>query len=131
MKRLRVVVAEEHPILRLQIVAFLYHQSEVTIVGEAADGLEALRCVDELDPDVLILNLTLPIMDGWEVLRQLQQRQARVKVIILSAFADSSRATAEQFHCVADYINKDNPTRLARAMRELARKLNPITPILH
>ena len=60
MKKLRVVVAEDHDMLRSRVTAYLRLMAEVTLVVEAKDGEEALKCVDELDPDLLTLDMFMP-----------------------------------------------------------------------
>jgi YesN/AraC family two-component response regulator len=97
---------------------------EVTIVGEAKDGEEVLKCVDELDLDLLITDIYMPKLNGWQVLHHLQERQARTKVIVFSAYANPTFATVVQARGVFAYINKENPQALANAVKEAAKNMN-------
>ncbi|WP_153111849.1 response regulator [Propionivibrio limicola] len=80
----RIVVVDDHRLVRAGIVALLEDIPEVEIVGEASDGTQALKTVAELEPDLLILDLSMPEMSGFEVLERIHETHPRVKVIILS-----------------------------------------------
>src|SRR5262245_8566853 len=124
MKKLRVVVAEDSNIFRPTVLSYLRRLPEVTIVGEAKDGEEALKCVDELDPDLLIMDIQMPKLNGWQVLYSLQERQARTKVIIFSTYANPLFAPEVQAHGVVAYIDKGNPQALVEAITELAKSMD-------
>jgi len=121
MKKLRVVVAEDNDILRLTLTSYLRTMAEVNLVGEAKNGEEALRCVDELDPDLLTLDMYMPKLSGWGVLTHLQERQARVKVIVFSTGGNHSFDRAV-FSGVVAHVRKENPEVLAHAVRDLAQQ---------
>jgi len=122
MKKLRVVVAEDNDILRATLTSYLRRMAEVTLVGEAKDGLEALKCVDEVDPDLLILDIIMTKMSGWQVLDRLHQQQARVKVIVFSTYAEYVYGTAAPYPGIISYLGKENPEALTNAVRQLAQQ---------
>ena len=80
----RIVVVDDHQLVRAGIVALLEDVPELEVVGQAADGVQALRAVEELEPDLLILDLAMPEMSGFEVLARIQESSPGLKVIILS-----------------------------------------------
>jgi len=88
---IRILVADDHPVLRDGLIAVLSTQSDFEVIGEAASGLEAVRKVEELQPDVVLLDLEMPEMDGVEVLKQLRGSRPDVRVIIFTVFDTDER----------------------------------------
>jgi len=84
-KRVRVVFAEDHPVVRKGILASLAHHPHLEIVGEAKDGQEALRKAKELVPDVLLVDIEMPYLNGFALAETLRKELPQVKVLILSA----------------------------------------------
>jgi two-component system response regulator NreC len=87
---IRVVVAEDHHLVRQGIVKLLEGAADLQVVGEADDGAEAIRLVNTLQPDVIVLDIAMPQFDGLEALRELSARQPKPRVVILSMHADPS-----------------------------------------
>ncbi len=88
---IRILVADDHPVVRDGLVAILSTQSDFEIVGEAASGEEAVRQIRALSPDVLLLDLEMPGQDGVEVLKQLQAEQVPTRVVVFTAFDTDER----------------------------------------
>jgi DNA-binding NarL/FixJ family response regulator len=82
---IRVLIADGHPIVLEGLRSALAHQPGVQVVGEAADGMEAIEKAVNLDPDVVLMELKLPRVDGLTVLRSIQTRASRSKVILFSS----------------------------------------------
>ena len=89
----RVLIAEDHAGVRAALRSALATAGGIQVVGEAADGDEALRLVDSLSPDALLLDLGLPVMDGFAVARALAARPARPWIVVLTA--DGSAAARQ------------------------------------
>jgi two-component system, NarL family, response regulator NreC len=87
---LRVLLADDHAIVRRGLRSLIESQPGFTVVGEAADGLEALRLCDEWHPDAIILDVAMPRLNGIEVAERVQKLQPAPSVIILSMHADES-----------------------------------------
>jgi two-component system, NarL family, response regulator NreC len=87
-KMIRVVVAEDYHIIRQGVCKILEDFGEIQVIGEADNGADAIRLSRELQPDVLVLDISMPQMDGIEVLKELQGYIPRPKVVILSIHAD-------------------------------------------
>jgi NarL family two-component system response regulator LiaR len=87
----RIVLADDHPIVREGLHTLLETQPDFEVVAECANGEEALRITVQLQPDILLLDLEMPVMDGVETTRQLYQLPHRPRVIIFTAFDDDER----------------------------------------
>ena len=86
----RIVIADDHPIVRDGLKKLLQLEDDFEVVGEAGDGREVLEKVQELDPDVLLLDLRMPNLDGLSTLQALQQINKRTRVIVLTASEDKN-----------------------------------------
>lgn len=84
MSKIRILLADDHNVLRTGLKFLLNAQNDMAVVGEAATGREALRLARELLPDVLILDITMPEVDGLEVLKQLKREVPALRVLILT-----------------------------------------------
>src|SRR3989339_1774834 len=103
----KIVIAEDHKILREGLKSLLRTTEDLEIVGEAADGLEAIQCVEEYHPDLLLLDLSMPKMNGINVMRNLQSRFPETKILVLTIY-ESEDYILESFRSGADgYCLKD------------------------
>jgi DNA-binding NarL/FixJ family response regulator len=84
MGKKKIVIAEDHTILRQGLKALLKSNDTLEVVGEAEDGLEAVRCVDKKTPDLLLLDLNMPRMDGISVINEIKKRHPETKIIVLT-----------------------------------------------
>lgn len=116
------VIVDDHPVVRQGLRTFLAVQEGIDVVGEAGDGAEALARVGALTPDVVLLDLVLPGMDGVDVIGQLVARSPDSKVLVLTSFPDDDRLLAAVQAGAAGYLLKDvAPAELANAIRAVAR----------
>jgi DNA-binding NarL/FixJ family response regulator len=88
---IRILVADDHPVVRDGLVAILSTQPDFEVVGEAADGAAAVELVRRLAPDVLLLDLEMPVLDGVAVLKRLRQEDAHTRVVVFTAFDTDER----------------------------------------
>lgn len=84
MSVVRVLLAEDHHLVRQGLRALLEREPGIEIVGEAADGLEALQLIEDLQPDIVLMDITMPGLNGLEVLRRVRSRLPEVRVLVLS-----------------------------------------------
>ncbi|APP17750.1 MULTISPECIES: response regulator [Bacillus] len=85
---MRVVIADDHHIVRKGLVFFLQTQPDVDIVGEASNGEEALQVVRQTNPDIVLMDLSMPVMNGIEATKQMTLDMPEVRIVILTSYAD-------------------------------------------
>jgi DNA-binding NarL/FixJ family response regulator len=85
----RVLLVDDSPQVRQELRTLLPLVGDIEIVGEAADGREALRLAEALHPDVVLLDLQMPVMDGYEAARQIKARCSTCRVVALTVYVDS------------------------------------------
>jgi DNA-binding NarL/FixJ family response regulator len=121
MPKTRLLLADDHQILRQGLHALLSSETDLELVGEVGDGLEAVEQTAKLKPDVLSLDLMMPHLNGLEVARQLAKRAPETRIIILSMHAEEGYVL-EALRCgVLGYVLKDAGTEeLLRAIREVS-----------
>lgn len=106
-EKCRIVIAEDHTILREGLRALLSSNPDFEVIGEAEDGLDAIRCVEKLMPDLVLMDLTMPRMNGMEVIKEIKRRCPEVKIIVLTVHRTEEYVFAS-LHAGADgYVLKD------------------------
>jgi two-component system, NarL family, nitrate/nitrite response regulator NarL len=103
----RVFVAEDHPLYREGLVESIGNRPELELVGEAGNGRQALEQIRELEPDVALLDLKLPELDGISVLREMGGNQAETRALLLSAYVDGDLILEALEAGAAGYLSKD------------------------
>ena len=118
----RVVIADDHTSVRRGISQILKKVPNIQIVGEAADGIEALDLVESVSPDVLILDVEMPRLNGRQVAQRISEDELPVKVLVLSAYDDNQYILGMLENGVAGYLTKDEvPEQLVKAVHGVAR----------
>lgn len=115
---IRIVVADDHPIVRDGLVAVLGTQPDFAVVGQAGDGAEAVRLALELRPDILLLDLAMPVLDGVGVLQQLAAAASVTRAIVFTAYDTDERIVRAVQAGAQGYLLKGAPREdLFRAVR--------------
>ena len=121
MKAIQILLADDHSIVRMGIAAILGYESDIAVVGEAEDGEEAIRLARKFAPDLVLMDLMMPGMDGVEATRTIRETLPGTKVLILTTFgtsADVARAIAAGASgAIVKDISKDD---LVSAIRRVA-----------
>ncbi len=125
--RVRVLIADDHPLVREGLRTFL--GEDVAVVGEASDGEEAVRLALDLRPDVLLMDLRMPRVDGVEATRRLRDAGATCRVLILTSFSEEPRVGDAVRAGALGYLLKDlGRADLLRAVRDAARGVPTLHP---
>jgi NarL family two-component system response regulator LiaR len=115
---IRVLLVDDHAVVREGLRAFLELQDGMVVVGEAADGAQALEQADATAPDVVLMDLVMPQMDGVSAMRALRERAPRIRVIVLTSYLDDERLLPAIRAGAAGYLLKNaKPRDVARAVR--------------
>jgi DNA-binding NarL/FixJ family response regulator len=125
----RVLVVDDHQMVRAGLVTLLGATEDVTVVGQAADGSEAVVLAAELTPDVVLMDLSMPVLDGVEATRQMVTAVPGVRVVVLTSFSDRARVTDALAAGAIGYLLKDcEPPDLLAAIRAAAAGHVPLDP---
>ncbi len=116
-----VLLVDDHHVVRQGLRALLEAEPDLSVVGEAADGLEVAKLVEHLKPNVLVLDLVMPSLNGLEVTRHVRQRFPETRVVILSMYANEAYVLQALKNGADGYVLKDaTATELVQAVREAA-----------
>jgi NarL family two-component system response regulator LiaR len=115
---IRVLIVDDHAVVREGLRTFLELQDGIDVAGEAADGEEAIEVAERLRPDVVLMDLVMPVLDGLGAMRALRDRVPGARVIVLTSFADDDKLLPALRAGAAGYLLKNaQPQELARAVR--------------
>jgi two-component system, NarL family, response regulator LiaR len=116
--RIRVLIVDDHAVVREGLRTFLELQDGIAVIGEAADGVEAVELAVGLVPDVILMDLVMPRLDGIAAMREVRARVPESRVIVLTSFLDDQRLLPALEAGADGYLLKDvEPAELARAIR--------------
>ena len=104
---IKILVADDHVMIRKIVTSTLEQEAGFEIVGEAENGLEAVRKAEALKPNVVILNVTMPVLDGFEAARQIRKKLPEVAIVILSSNADKQFIEEAKKIGVRAYVPKN------------------------
>jgi len=126
----QVVLAEDNEAVRKGIRKLLNKAPDIEVVGEARDGYEALHLVSALQPDILLLDVEMPLLNGIEVARQLKIMGKDIPILVLSAYDDLEYIQEMLMNGAAGYLVKDEaPERIVEAVRGVAQgKVGWVSP---
>jgi DNA-binding NarL/FixJ family response regulator len=128
---IRVLLADDHAVVRQGLKTFLDLQDDIEVVAEAGDGRAAVDAADRTSPDVILLDLVMPVLDGVGALRVLRERDSAARVIVLTSFGDDDKLFAALRAGAAGYLLKDvEPNELVRAIRSAHAGQSPLSPAI-
>jgi DNA-binding NarL/FixJ family response regulator len=126
---IRLLVAEDHGVVRDGLIRLLSSLPDIEVVGAAADGAEAIRMANEHRPDVVLMDLRMPGMDGSEATRRLLENDPNAQVVILTSFSERDEILSALDAGAIGYLLKDaEPEELIRGVRAAAQGDSPLAP---
>ena len=129
MDKIKLLIVDDHAVVRQGLRGFLQLTEEFEVVAEGANGLEAVSLAQELQPDVVLMDLIMPEMDGIEATRRIKLANPDMKVLILSSFGDENNVLPAIQAGALGYILKDiDPEELADAIRKTAQGKTQLDP---
>lgn len=131
MKPIRVLLADDHTLIRAGIRALLERMERVEVVGEAGDGRHALKLIQELTPDVVLLDLQMPGLSGFDVLQETSQKFPDVKILVLSVHDNEEYALRALRSGAAGYLPKSAASaELEQAIGQVSRGELYLSPVI-
>ncbi|OXS55309.1 DNA-binding response regulator [Cohnella sp. CIP 111063] len=125
----RVLLADDHAIVRQGLKYFLNLQPDLEVVGEAANGREAIALARELNPDVVLMDLIMPVMNGIEATEQIRGEHPGMTVLVLTTFSEKDYVVSAIRAGANGYLLKDtDPERIAEAIRQAAQGVPQLDP---
>jgi len=129
MDKIKLLIVDDHAVVRQGLRGFLELTEEFDVVGEGTHGLEAVSLAQELQPDVVLMDLIMPEMDGIEATRRIKLANPDMKILILSSFGDENNVLPAIQAGALGYILKDiDPEELADAIRKTAQGKTQLDP---
>src|SRR3954463_16496594 len=125
----RVVLADDHVIVRDGLARLLDGADGIEVVGSVGDGEQAVATTVDLEPDVVLMDLAMPVLDGVEATRRITARAPATKVVVLTSFSDNTRVLEALDAGARGYVLKDaDGSEVVRAVRAAARDEAPLDP---
>lgn len=129
--QIRIAVVDDHMVVRKGIIAMLETEPDLLVVGEASNGREAVELAVQTQPDVILMDLVMPEMDGIEATRQIKQCAPNVHVLVLTSFSSNDKVLPSLNAGAIGYLLKDsNTTDLVRAIHQVARGEGSLHPLV-
>jgi two-component system response regulator NreC len=129
--KIRILVADDHDIVRKGLRFVLERQQDMEIVGEAADGRQAVQMAEELNPSIVLMDIAMPQLNGIDAAAQILKRNPDIRVIILSMYADEEFLVRALTAGIKGYLVKDSvEADLVRAVRAVASGRSFFSPVI-
>lgn len=130
-KKIRVLIADDHQVVREGLTSILESKGEIEVIGQAADGKEAVAKTRELLPDVVLMDISMPNMNGVEATRQIKKENPQIGVVVLTMYADEEYIFDLVRAGAAGYLLKDaDSAQIAKAIRAVSKGESMIHPAI-
>jgi NarL family two-component system response regulator LiaR len=128
---IRILIADDHAVVREGLRALIEAKPDMELVGEAEDGVEAVLLARSLKPDVILLDLLMPRMDGIEAIAEIKQENPNARILVLTSFAGDDKVFPAIKAGALGYLLKDSPSQvLIQAIREVHRGESSLHPTI-
>jgi NarL family two-component system response regulator LiaR len=126
---IRILVADDHAVVRKGLLALIQTEEGMEVVGEAAHGAEAVELAAALHPDVILLDLVMPRMDGIEAIRGIRQNDPEARILVLTSFSEDEKVlTAIEVGAMGCLLKDATPEELLRAIRDVHQGRSALNP---
>lgn len=126
---IKILIADDHHVVRRGLLFFLKTQKDIEVVGEAKNGLEAVELVEHLQPNIVLMDLVMPELDGIQATKRIKERWPDVQVLMLTSFSDKDHVMPAIEAGAAGYQLKDiEPDDLVESIRAIMRGENTLHP---
>jgi len=131
MTGIRILLVDDHPVVRKGIRAMLDTVDEMEVVGECANGREAVQAYESLLPEVVLMDLVMPVMDGVEAIQAIRAKHPRARILVLTSFTTDDKVFAAINAGASGYLLKDSdPEDLVRAIFQVQRGESSLHPAI-
>ena len=131
MQPLRILVADDHALVRRAMIALLDGWEDIQIVGEAADGVEVVRLAEETSPDVVLMDLEMPRLDGVAAIKRIKEKKLRSKILVITSYGDEDLVLSAVRAGANGYLLKTTmPDELVSAIWEVHKGGAPLDPAI-
>lgn len=129
MSKIKVILADDHSVLRTGLKLLLNNEADLLVVGEAADGLQVLALLDKIVADVLIIDLSMPMMSGLECIKEIKSRGICIKILVLTMYENEDYLREAMQSGALGYVEKNAvDTELFEAVRTIAKGQRYLSP---
>ena len=119
-EKIRILVADDHAVVREGLIALINTERDMTVIGEAADGIEAVARAKELRPDLILMDLMMPHMDGIQAIQEIKKMNPQARILVLTSFAEDRMLFPAIKAGAQGYLLKDSsPHDLIQAVRDV------------
>ena len=130
-RSIRVMVVDDHTMVRTGLAAFLHVSDGLDLVGQAKNGQEAVELCEQLQPDVILMDLVMPEMDGIEAIHRIKESQPEARILVLTTFAGEDKIfPAIKAGALGYHLKDSRPEDLARAIRQVHRGESSLHPVI-
>ncbi|RDZ18002.1 DNA-binding response regulator [Priestia megaterium] len=127
--KIKILIADDHHVVRKGLVFFLQTQPDLEIVGEASNGEEALKLATSLEPHIVLMDLSMPVLDEIEATKELKKQAPHIQVMILTSFSDQDHVIPALEAGASGYqLKESDPDELVAAIRKLMNGENQLHP---
>ncbi len=131
MAKIRILIVDDHPVVRKGMRAMLESEPDLEIAGEAKNGAEALEQYRSAKPDVVLMDLVMPVVDGIEAIQQIRAHDPRARILVLTSFTSDEKVFAAIRAGAAGYMLKDSdPEDLLKAIHQVHRGESSLHPAI-
>lgn len=130
-KLIRVLIADDHPIVRQGLEIMINSQPDLTLAGQAADGDEAIKLIRELEPDVVVMDLKMPVKNGLSAIEEIKKSGSDIPVLVLTSYPDDEMViSAIQLGAKGVMLKESPPEQLLNAIRDVVHRKSILHPLV-